>query len=285
MRNLSRLIRFTALIALAACTNVEVDSDFEPDNSTSGSSIEGVYDLSGCHGTASSSVPTDDRYVITTFGGAGDTQPMSCGGRADGTWYYAASRQRYGCGSRVAIRANGKCVVAQTDDYGPDVCVERAANMPIIDVSPKVTRELFGTSSAGWSDHMVVTVEEVSTSTPLGPCTDAPPPPPGDDGAACPSATMGRDMPDGTCVQAAGDGHWYECVDGTWSSRSSSAGCATAYGYCQSATLGRAVPARTCVQSAGNSQWYQCNGQIWSQPVDTASHTGPIGACSASYPL
>lgn len=37
-----------------------------------------------------------------------------------------------GCGSRVEIRANGKCVVAQTDDYGPDVCVENAAGKPIM---------------------------------------------------------------------------------------------------------------------------------------------------------
>ena len=49
-----------------------------------------------------------------------------------GSWYYAASRQRFGCGAHVKVEANGKCVVVETDDYGPDVCVENAAHMPII---------------------------------------------------------------------------------------------------------------------------------------------------------
>lgn len=96
---------------------------------------------------------------------------MSCGTYTKhGSWYYAASRQRYGCGAHVKIEANGRCVVAKTDDYGPDVCVENAAGGAIIDVSPLVTKELFGIKSAGWSDHRKVKVTKVSTSTPLGPC-------------------------------------------------------------------------------------------------------------------
>jgi hypothetical protein len=280
------------VLLLPACINVEVDSDFESESSTSGASIEQDYRLTGCNGQASSAIPDDGEYVITTFGGPGDHQPMSCGGRADSSWYYAASRQRYGCGSRIAIRANGKCVVAQTDDYGPDVCVENAAGMPIIDVSPKVARDLFGVSGAGWSDHLVVTVEEVAAGTPLGACattptdpTDPTDPDPGADTSVCPSATLGRDVAAGTCVRAAGDGNWYQCVEGVWQSRASSSGCEVAYGYCNSATLGQEVPARTCVQSAGNRQWYQCNGSIWAQPVNATAQTGPLGACSASHPL
>ena len=66
---------------------------------------------------------------------------MSCGEKTlHGSWYYAASRQRYGCGAHIQIEANGKCVVAETDDYGPDVCVENAAGRPIIDASPLVSR-------------------------------------------------------------------------------------------------------------------------------------------------
>jgi hypothetical protein len=61
-------------------------------------------------------------------------------------------------------------VVAQTDDYGPDVCVEAAAGAPIIDASPLVSKYLFDTDSAGWSDHLAITVVQVDTSTPLGPC-------------------------------------------------------------------------------------------------------------------
>jgi hypothetical protein len=264
------------LLLVAGCT-VEIESGFEDQDATAGASV-GTLErgLTGCHGHASSSIPADGRYVITTFGEPGDEQPMSCGGYADGSGWYAASRQRYGCGSRVEIRGNGKCVVAQTDDYGPDVCVENAAGLPIIDVSPRVTRELFGMSGAGWSDHIVVTVSEVADTTPLGPCGSAPPEP----AQGCESATLDREVPDGTCVQSATDEEWYTCSDGAWVARGSSAGCATAYGWCSSATLGRAVPPRTCVQAASDDEWYQCNGQGWVQPVDAAAATGPVGACA-----
>ena len=278
MRTLS--LSIVPLLLASCATNV--DLEYESDESTEGTSIADNHRLTNCQGQASSTIPADGRYVITVFGGPGDHQPMSCGGRADGTWYYAASRQRYGCGSRIAIRGNGKCVVAQTDDYGPDVCVERAAGRAIIDVSPAVTTYLFGHDSFGWSDREVVTVEEVSEATPLGPCTDGPPP---DDTSVCNSSTLGRDVAAGTCVRAAGDGNWYECVAGEWQPRSSSTGCEVAYGYCNSATLGTAVPARTCVQAASDSEWYQCNGSIWAQPVDAAAEVGPIGACSTVHPL
>jgi hypothetical protein len=282
-------IIFVALAAgtIAACT-VEVDSTFEDQDATEGQSIGQIDALVGCHGHASATIPADGRYVITTFGGPGDNQPMSCGGQADGTWYYAASRQRYGCGSHVEIRGNGKCVVAQTDDYGPDVCVEDAAGLPIIDVSPQVARTLFGTSGFGYSDHQTVTVTEVADTTPLGPCDATPPttpPPPPPTATVCHSSTLDRDVAEGTCVQSAGDAAWYTCTGGAWVGRASSAGCSTAYAWCSSATLGESVPPRTCVQAASNSSWYQCNGQGWVRPVDVAASTGPIGACSTVHPL
>ncbi|HEU0035126.1 MAG TPA: hypothetical protein VFQ53_31085 [Kofleriaceae bacterium] len=255
----------------------------EATDSTAGASVdnpEALDRLTGCKGKASSTVPADGRYVVT-FGGPGDHQPMSCGGYADGTGWYAASRQRYGCGAKLRIEANGKCVVASALDYGPDVCVERAAGMPIMDVSPRVTRELFGIAGAGWSDHITVSVTEVAAATPLGPCVSEPPPA----GATCSSATLGRDVEDGTCVQASSDALWYECSGGNWVQRADSTGCATAFGFCDSATLGRAVPARTCVQASSNSVWYQCNGQGWVTPVDTADRSGPIGDCATWNPL
>jgi len=254
----------------------------EATDSTSGVSVTTVESgLTGCKGKASSEIPSDGRYVITTFGGPGDHQSMSCGGFADGTTWYAASRQRYGCGSKLKIEANGKCVVAEALDYGPDVCVENAAHSPIIDVSPKISRALFDTSGAGWSDHLFVTVTEVPEATPVGSCSASPPP----TGATCASSTLGREVDEGTCVQAGGDALWYQCTAGAWVSRPSSTGCATAFGFCDSATLGRAVSARTCVQAASNSQWFQCNGQGWVTPVDTAAKSGPIGACSTWNPL
>ena len=87
--------------SLFACSAV-VDTSTEDTDATSGVSIGSLdHGLTGCHGQASSSIPADGRYVMTTFGGGGDTQRMSCGGTADGTWFYAASRQRYGCGAHV----------------------------------------------------------------------------------------------------------------------------------------------------------------------------------------
>jgi hypothetical protein len=129
-------------------------------------------DLKNCHGKASSTIPSSGAYELTSFGGPTESGIMSCGDYTkDGSWYYAASRQRYGCGAHIQISAKGKCMVAQTDDYGPDVCVEAAAGQPIIDASPLVSKYLFDTDSAGWSDHLAITVVEVDKSTPLGPCS------------------------------------------------------------------------------------------------------------------
>ncbi len=274
-------IVLVAATALPACM---VGED-EAVDATSGVSVTSIgRGLTGCRGKASTSIPANGKYTITTFGGPGDHQSMSCGGYADGTGWYAASRQRYGCGAHLQVTANGKCAVVEAQDYGPDVCVENAAGMPILDVSPKVSRLLFDEAGAGWSDHMVITVEEVSASTPLGPCTAAPPPST-PTATSCMSATLDREVPQGTCVQDASDATWYACSAGAWVARSSTAGCAATYAFCDSATLGKAVPARTCVQARSNSTWYQCNGQGWVTPVSTADREGPIGACSSWNPL
>jgi hypothetical protein len=267
----------------------------EATEATSGVSVGTIArGLTGCRGQAASSIPTNGRYYLTTFGGPGDHQSMSCGGYADGTTWYAASRQRYGCGAKLKIEANGKCVVVEALDYGPDVCVENAAGLPVMDVSPKVSRALFDAAGAGWSDRMAVTVEEVAPGTPLGLCSTTPPPAGGGGGgssgggtgggapaaSSCMSATLDREVAEGTCVQQASDARWMTCTGGQWVQRASSAGCATAYGFCDSATLGRAVPARTCVQAASDAKWYQCNGQGWVTPVDVAAQSGPLGTCS-----
>jgi GH25 family lysozyme M1 (1,4-beta-N-acetylmuramidase) len=111
--------------------------------------------------------------------------------------------------------------------------------------------------------------------------TGTPPPPK----QTCSSATLDRDVPDGTCVQAASDGNWYGCSNGMWVSRSSSSGCADAYAWCSSATLGHTVAPRTCVQAASDQVWYQCTGKAWETPVNTSTHTGPAGTCSSSHAL
>ncbi|HEX4515892.1 MAG TPA: hypothetical protein VH054_20225 [Polyangiaceae bacterium] len=197
-----------ASICLVACSS----SSHWGESSSSTSS-----DLSGCHGTASSTEPADGEYYLTSFGFTSDDDGiMSCGEYTkDGSWYYAASRQRFGCGSRIQIEANGKCVVAETDDYGPDVCVENAAGRPIIDASPLVSEALFGTKSAGWSDRYAIRVTQVDGSTPLGLCSsNTPPPPP--PSVTCYSHTLDQDEPEGACVQSVSDDVWYQCTASGW---------------------------------------------------------------------
>lgn len=248
-------------------------------NATPGASVGNTLRLKGCKGKASSSIPANGKYVITTFGGPGDHQSMSCGGFANGTTWYAASRQRYGCGAKLKVEANGKCAVVAALDYGPDVCVETAAGAPIIDVSPLVGKELFGEAGLGYSDQKKVIVTEVDASTPLGKCTSDPGMPPPMTATTCMSTTLDREVDAGTCVQAE-DAKWYQCTAGAFVAKSSTSGCTTKFAWCDSATLGKKVQPRTCVQAASDSKWYQCNGQTWVTPVDTATQMGPLGACS-----
>jgi hypothetical protein len=268
-------MRTLLLLLLAGCSG-EIDTGMSTSRTEEG--------LSGCHGSAASSVPSDGNYYLTSFGfSPSDDGLMSCGDKTlHGSWYYAASRQRYGCGSHLRITANGKCVVAQTDDYGPDVCVEKAAGRPIIDASPLVSQHLFGTRSAGWSDRYAVHAVEVPASTPLGPCdgTATPPPSPSGDPAKCHSSTLDKDVASGTCVQSATDAAWYQCSDGTWLRGSS--GCTASYAWCRSDTLGKDVAPRSCVQSRFDQKWYQCTASGWEIETNGA---GPLGTCAAEYSL
>jgi hypothetical protein len=296
-----RNAKWIPLLFAAACTS-QVAGHSEDQDSTAGASIQVTDHLSGCDGVASSTIPSNGQYYITTFGGGADTQSMSCGGTADGVGYYAASRQRYGCGAKLKVEANGNCVVLTAMDYGPDVCVEAAAGGPILDMSPAGSEILYGVSSAGWSDRLPATVTEMPSSTPTGPCTsdgdgsgsdgsgsDGS----GSDGsgssssgdAQCSSATLGFDVDSGTCVQAASDGNWYSCDNGSWDAIDSESGCSMTYAYCYSPTLGESVPAGSCVQSAASSTWFQCNGTEWVTPVDTSAESGPLGDCSSWDPL
>jgi hypothetical protein len=116
-------------------------------------------------------------YGLTVFGGAGDCQPLACGGAnsCGSQPWYSASSQRYGCGVHLQVEANGKCVVVKTEDAGPASWVESDAGTPILDASPSVAKYLFGVSSLGWSDLKghpgKYAVHVQTTSLPLGPCT------------------------------------------------------------------------------------------------------------------
>src|SRR4051812_37026623 len=86
------------------------------------------------------------KYGVTIFGGSGDFQPMSCGLSSRSAQqshpYYVASSQRYGCKVNLKIvTAEGRCVVASTEDAGPASVVERKAGVPVLDSSPAVAKE------------------------------------------------------------------------------------------------------------------------------------------------
>ncbi len=167
-------------------------------------------------------IPLDQVYELTTFGGPGDEQPTNCEAApdADGTWYYAANRQRFGCGARFRLTnaERSRCVVVEVADLGPNICVEEAGGRPAWDVSPLAARHLFGVPRAGWSEHRRVYAARVADETPLGPC-DAElslPAPRGAigsqcfDASSCRSASAvclrsGEGWPGGYCTQACTD--------------------------------------------------------------------------------
>jgi hypothetical protein len=207
------LVSLVPLVVFVACSSAPVSDESQTPEA-----------LHGCHGLASSSIPSDGNYTLTTFGGPSEPQPLSCGGASQsGSWYYAASKQRYGCGAHLRVEANGKCVVVQAADYGPDVCVETAAGMPILDASPLVGKALFGAADLGWSDRAKVHVSQVSSATPLGACSSSPPPQK-DAGAPTKACSSDGDCNPGSdgagliCVQNAcvpGCHHDYQCPGNT----------------------------------------------------------------------
>lgn len=142
---------------------------------TGGPDGEGVSEcLTRLGGGTDDRRPADQAYDLTTFGGPGDEQPVACAGApdADGTWYYAASSQRFSCGQKIRIvdEARTSCVVVEVADLGPNICVEEAGEMPIWDVSPLAATQLFGVTSVGWSEHRLVRGAPVDNRHALGPC-------------------------------------------------------------------------------------------------------------------
>ena len=153
-------------ICLASC-------GFAPEPSIG--SVEQAYQ----HGTPPGPAPWP--YLLTSYGGADDDsahgEVVACGERvADGRWYYATGAHTFGCGARLRLAVEDRCVVVEVADNGPAGWVEeRAAERCggagyIIDASPLVSEHLFGTKSAGWSDCFAISVTQVSRDTPTGPC-------------------------------------------------------------------------------------------------------------------
>jgi len=145
-------------------------------------------------------IPADNRFYLTSFSGEG----MACGGYADGAWYYSTSWVRWYCDAKLAVTNpdTGECVVVQVADAGPAAWVEERAGMPILDASTQVCRDLFDSSSCGWSDRFEIVVVQVPDGTPLGPgrCPSAEPPAE----EAAPEEVVER-LPDEPAVEPAAD--------------------------------------------------------------------------------
>ncbi len=166
-----------AVAAIAACSGLGQSA------SESTGTTESALTVGGCEcvgsGTCAelsySDTPSDGVYYLTTFGGGSDTQPMACGGTADGTWAYVADEARFGCGAKLQVTANGMSCVVQVADCGPNQCVEQAAansgcttHQPVLDASPLIAEYLFGMESTGWSDALAVKVVELESSAAIG---------------------------------------------------------------------------------------------------------------------
>jgi hypothetical protein len=167
------------LLFLAACGGMEpVDESLDE--------IESEH-YAFKHGPPPGPPPYD--YFLTSYK---DFTTPACGGKTiDGTWYYATGAWSFGCHARLKLEANGKCVVVAVVDNGPAGWVETKAKNKcggtgyIIDASPLVSKHLFGTTSAGWSDCYKLKVTPMPKGTPSGPTScgggsppSSPPPPP-----------------------------------------------------------------------------------------------------------
>jgi hypothetical protein len=204
-----------------------------------------------CHGATGMSKNPDGRYYITAFGcwvddsgtahgDSGDNCLPSCLGSTGlsslcdqmsgpecerSVNYYAANADRFGCGTRLRVtnESNGKSVVVAVIDAGPACWVERKVHHWVIDLSTPANLHLYG-APQGYHDRAEVLIEEVADSTPLGPVLDGQTPPEmmppammTPPTATCHSATLGRVVTAGTCVQARSNHHWYQCDDsGVW---------------------------------------------------------------------
>jgi hypothetical protein len=130
------------------------------------------------HGPPPGGAPYD--YFLTAYGGPSDPSAFggvpACGGkRVNGAWYYATGAYTFGCGTKLELGAKGRCVVVKVVDNGPAPWVEGQARQLcgktgyIIDASPLVSKHLYNTYSAGWSDCFPIKVTPVPAGTPTGP--------------------------------------------------------------------------------------------------------------------
>jgi hypothetical protein len=133
------------------------------------SSVQGqCQECSSPYGGMCCEIPSDNTYYLTTFCDGYPHDQTSCGNYCDSSQYFTADCQRFGCDGNLNICAGGTCDTAQVIDAGPADWVENDAGMPIIDASPQICQDLFGSSSCGWSDQKTITASP-TLRTKLGP--------------------------------------------------------------------------------------------------------------------
>jgi MYXO-CTERM domain-containing protein len=131
--------------------------------------------------------PHSGPHILTCYGGcaAPHYDPSACGGGTaccsaciDGTWWYSTEQRNFGCGAKLELSRDGRCVVVEVADNGPATWVEENAAATcggtgwIIDASPLVA-DYFG-GGCGWSECFWVDVRQVSDDLPQGPCASCP---------------------------------------------------------------------------------------------------------------
>jgi rare lipoprotein A (peptidoglycan hydrolase) len=229
----NRSALFVLPLIAAACSSTSSFSD--------GTTSSGVGGFPGCHGSYNSQPSPTGQYYATDFGCSSNpyyTDPTdTCGSAAciasaydQGVCsssqshascqrtvnWYSIGAARYGCGTRLEVTNphTHKSVVVMVLDNGPSCYVENKADFWVIDVSYPTIKYLFG-EEEGYSDHALVDVTVVDSSTPLGP-TDgqAPPPPPPPPPPQEDAGSSGTDCSsDGDC-NPGNDGSGMICTDG-----------------------------------------------------------------------
>jgi hypothetical protein len=182
-----------AILCGASCVPEEGGEEGNPGASTRvgmlGAPPEWSPDESGGHGMNKwhEPGPHSGPHILTCYGGcaAPHYDPTACGGGTaccaaciDGTWWYSTEQRNFGCGAKLEISRDGRCVIVEVADNGPATWVEDNAAARcggtgwIIDASPLVA-DYFG-GGCGWSECFWVEVRQVADSLPQGPCASCP---------------------------------------------------------------------------------------------------------------
>ncbi len=304
----------TAALTLVAACSASAPAD---DVGTNGAA---VTSFPGCSGSFNTKPSPNGSYYATDFGCSSDpafTDPGdTCGsaaciqsafdqglcssGESDATCqrdvnWYSIGGASYGCGARLKVTnpSNGKSVIVIVLDNGPSCTVENEADYWVLDVSYPTIMYLFG-SQEGYSDHALIQVAVVASSTPLGPTSGAVATVDAGYGACMtPSGADGECISTSACAAAGGTSTSGECPGPSdiecctmSAEKPADAGAPRAvdsganYGGCTTASgaAGECISTSACAASGGTSTSGDCPG-----PDDIECCTKSDPALDAGY--